>query len=167
MRAVQIEEFGGPEVLHVADVPKPEPGDGEVLIEVSRAGMNFADTHQRENTYLSCYEVPLVLGGEVGHVRPQEGQARGLGLPPLLEQAIEVSALAQVVTWSAIILRPCWNSRCIIATGASAESLVSASGCAALCATWRVAEMPPCTITTGASATTIRGNPSGDSASGR
>jgi NADPH:quinone reductase len=65
MKAVQIEEFGGPEVLQVVDVPKPEPGDGQVLIEVSRAGMNFADTHQRENSYLARYEVPLVLGGEV------------------------------------------------------------------------------------------------------
>jgi NADPH:quinone reductase len=65
MRAVQIKEFGGPEVLQVVDVPKPEPGDGEVLIEVSRAGMNFADTHQRENSYLARYEVPLILGGEV------------------------------------------------------------------------------------------------------
>jgi NADPH:quinone reductase len=65
MRAVQIEEFGGPEVLQVVDVPKPEPGDGELLIEVSRAGMNFADTHQRENSYLARYEVPLILGGEV------------------------------------------------------------------------------------------------------
>jgi NADPH:quinone reductase len=65
MRAVQIEEFGGPEVLQVVDLPKPEPGDGEVLIEVSRAGINFADTHQRENSYLARYEVPLVLGGEV------------------------------------------------------------------------------------------------------
>jgi NADPH:quinone reductase len=65
MRAVQIKEFGGPEVLKVVDVPKPEPGEGEVLIEVSRAGMNFADTHARENTYLSRYEVPLILGGEV------------------------------------------------------------------------------------------------------
>jgi NADPH2:quinone reductase len=65
MRAVQIQEFGGPEVLQVVDLPRPEPGDGQVLIEVSRAGMNFADTHQRENSYLSRYEVPLVLGGEV------------------------------------------------------------------------------------------------------
>jgi NADPH:quinone reductase len=65
MRAVQIDEFGGPEVLQVVDVPKPEPGDGEVLIEVSRAGVNFADTHQRENSYLARYEVPLILGGEV------------------------------------------------------------------------------------------------------
>jgi NADPH2:quinone reductase len=65
MRAVQIDEFGGPEVLQVVDVPKPAPGDGEVLIEVSRAGMNFADTHQRENSYLARFEVPLILGGEV------------------------------------------------------------------------------------------------------
>jgi NADPH:quinone reductase len=65
MRAVQIEEFGGPEVLGVSDVPKPEPGDGEVLIRVERAGMNFADTHQRENSYLARFELPLVLGGEV------------------------------------------------------------------------------------------------------
>jgi NADPH:quinone reductase len=65
MRAVQIDEFGGPDVLQVVDVPKPTPGDGEVLIHVSRAGMNFADTHQRENSYLARFEVPLILGGEV------------------------------------------------------------------------------------------------------
>src|SRR5687768_10113110 len=70
MRAVQIEEFGGPEVLQVVDLPKPEPGDGEVLIEVSLAGINFADTHQRENSYLARYEVPLVLGGEVAGTTP-------------------------------------------------------------------------------------------------
>jgi NADPH2:quinone reductase len=73
MRAVQIQEFGGPEVLEVVDLPKPEPGDGQVLIEVSRAGMNFADTHQRENSYLARYEVPLVLGGEVAGTTP-DGQ---------------------------------------------------------------------------------------------
>src|SRR3954470_10420756 len=65
MRAVQIEEFGGPEVLQVADVPQPEPQDGQVLIKVEAAGMNFADTHQRENSYLAKYELPLILGGEV------------------------------------------------------------------------------------------------------
>jgi NADPH:quinone reductase len=70
MRAVQIEEFGGPEVLQVVDVPEPSPGEGEVLIEVSRAGMNFADTHQRENSYLARYETPLVLGGEVAGTTP-------------------------------------------------------------------------------------------------
>jgi NADPH2:quinone reductase len=73
VRAVQIEEFGGPEVLHVVDLPKPEPSDREVLIEVSRAGMNFADTHQRENSYLSRFETPLVLGGEVAG-RTEDGR---------------------------------------------------------------------------------------------
>ena len=73
MRAVQIDEFGGPEVLKVVDLPKPEPGDGQVLIEVSRAGMNFADTHQRENSYLARYETPLVLGGEVAG-RTEDGR---------------------------------------------------------------------------------------------
>jgi NADPH:quinone reductase len=73
MRAVQIEEFGGPEVLDVVDLPKPRAGEGEVLIEVSRAGVNFADTHQRENSYLARYEVPLVLGGEVAG-RTEDGR---------------------------------------------------------------------------------------------
>jgi len=70
VRAVQIEEFGGPEVLHVSDLPEPEPSDGEVLIAVSRSGVNFADTHQRENSYLARYEVPFVLGGEVAGTTP-------------------------------------------------------------------------------------------------
>jgi NADPH:quinone reductase len=70
MRAVQIQEFGGPEVLQVVDLPRPEPGEGQVLVEVSRAGINFADTHQRENSYLARYEVPLVLGGEVAGTTP-------------------------------------------------------------------------------------------------
>jgi NADPH:quinone reductase len=66
MRAVQIDEFGGPEVLKVRDdVPEPEPGEGELLIDVARAGMNFADTHQREDSYLAKFELPLILGGEV------------------------------------------------------------------------------------------------------
>jgi NADPH2:quinone reductase len=65
MRAVQIEEFGGPEVLRVVDTPVPEPGPSEVLVEVARAGMNFADTHQRENSYIAKSDLPLILGGEV------------------------------------------------------------------------------------------------------
>src|SRR5688572_33169760 len=44
-----------------------------MLIEVSRAGMNFADTHQRENSYLARYETPLVLGGEVAG-RTEDGR---------------------------------------------------------------------------------------------
>ena len=77
MRAVQIDEFGGPEVLKVVELPTPEPGEGEVLIEVARAGLNFGDTHQRENSYLAKFELPLVLGGEVAGM-----VARGDGFEP-------------------------------------------------------------------------------------
>src|ERR671915_1792407 len=80
MRAVRIDEFGGPEVLQVVDVPTPEPGDGEVLVDVARAGMNFADTHQRENSYLAKFELPLVLGGEVAG-RTEDGR-RVVALTP-------------------------------------------------------------------------------------
>jgi NADPH2:quinone reductase len=68
MRAIQIEEFGGPEVLQLVDVPVPEPADGEVLVRVSHAGLNFADTHQRENSYLARFELPLIPGTEVAGV---------------------------------------------------------------------------------------------------
>jgi len=73
MRAIQIAEFGGPEVLQLVDIPVPEPGEGEVLIEVSHAGVNFADTHQRENSYLARYDLPLVPGTEVAGTLP-DGQ---------------------------------------------------------------------------------------------
>ncbi|MDQ3933484.1 MAG: zinc-binding dehydrogenase [Actinomycetota bacterium] len=65
MRAVQISDFGGPEVLELVDLEVPEPGDDEVLIRVSRAGVNFADTHQRENAYVRRFGLPLIPGNEV------------------------------------------------------------------------------------------------------
>ena len=68
MRAIQLTEFGGPEVLEMVDVDVPEPGPDEVLIRVSHAGINFADTHQREDSYVAKYELPFVPGGEVAGV---------------------------------------------------------------------------------------------------
>ena len=50
MRAVQITEFGGPEVLDVVDLPDPVPGPGQQLYDVSTAGINYADTHHRESS---------------------------------------------------------------------------------------------------------------------
>src|SRR3954454_22319388 len=77
MRAIQIEEFGGPEVMQTADLPVPEPDDGEVLIKVSTDGVNWADTHTRENEYVQRYELPLVPGGEVvGTVERGAGDLR-------------------------------------------------------------------------------------------
>jgi NADPH2:quinone reductase len=65
MRAIRITEFGGPEVLTLADVPEPRPGPGQLLVEVDHAGVNYADTHHAENSYLSKTSLPLVPGGEI------------------------------------------------------------------------------------------------------
>src|SRR3712207_9477392 len=64
MRAVQITRFGGPEVLDVVDLPDPEPGEGETVFDVSTAGINFADTHQTEDSYLAPQQLPLIPGAE-------------------------------------------------------------------------------------------------------
>ena len=65
MRAVQITEFGGPEVLRLVDLPDPTPGGGLVVVDVDTAGVNYADTHQVEDSYLSTTTLPLVPGSEV------------------------------------------------------------------------------------------------------
>src|SRR5829696_1856952 len=65
MRAIQVTRFGGPEVLEIAELPDPVARPGELLIEVDRAGVNYADTHQAENSYLSRTALPMVPGGEV------------------------------------------------------------------------------------------------------
>lgn len=74
MRAIQISEFGGPEVLRLVELPVPEPEPGEVLIKVTRAGLNFADTHTRTNSYVRKATLPLVPGGEVAGVREDTGE---------------------------------------------------------------------------------------------
>ncbi|MEA2318568.1 MAG: NADPH:quinone reductase, partial [Solirubrobacteraceae bacterium] len=74
MRAIQQTEFGGPEVLRLVEVAVPAPGDGEVLVRVTRAGLNFADTHQRRNEYLAAADLPLIPGAEVAGVREDTGE---------------------------------------------------------------------------------------------
>jgi NADPH2:quinone reductase len=70
VRGIRIEEFGGPEVLLPAELPDPEAPEGGVVIEVSAAGVNWADTHQAENSYLAPAQLPLVPGGEVVGTAP-------------------------------------------------------------------------------------------------
>jgi NADPH2:quinone reductase len=80
MRAIRISEWGGPEVLELDDdVPDPQPGENDVLVRVTRAGINFADTHARENTYLARYELPLVPGAEVAGVVEGDGHGFAAG----------------------------------------------------------------------------------------
>jgi NADPH:quinone reductase len=65
MRAIQIESFGGPEVLRQADVPEPIPVAGKVMIDVTAAGINYADIHRVADDYLADQELPFIPGQEV------------------------------------------------------------------------------------------------------
>ena len=97
MRAVQITRFGGPEVLEVVDLPEPVPGAGQELFDVSSAGINYADTHQVENSYLAAQQLPLTPGAEfVG--TPVGGGPRMVGLLDGGGYAEKVAAPARL-TW--------------------------------------------------------------------
>jgi NADPH2:quinone reductase len=65
VKAIQIQEFGGPEKLELVDLPDPEPTDGQVVVDVARAGINWADTHAIRNDYLAEQQLPLVPGAEI------------------------------------------------------------------------------------------------------
>ena len=73
MRAVQITEWGGPEVMKLVDLDVPEPSEDQVLIRVTRAGVNWADTHQTQNSYVAKFELPLIPGTEVAGVVERDG----------------------------------------------------------------------------------------------
>ncbi len=65
MKAIQVQEFGGPEVMELVELPDPQPSDGEVLVDVARCGINFGDTHATRNDYLAEQQLPLIPGGEI------------------------------------------------------------------------------------------------------
>jgi NADPH:quinone reductase len=113
MRAIRVNRWGGPEVLElVEDEPLPEPGQHETLVRVNRAGINYADTHAAENSYLSRYELPLIPGSEVAGVTedgrrvvalvPSGGYAEYVAVPiagaiPIPDGVTDAQALAMLV----------------------------------------------------------------------
>jgi NADPH:quinone reductase len=79
MKAVVFDKLGGPEVLHLANIPKPEAKPGEVVIRVRAAGINFADTLFRQGQYLMEPSLPDVPGMEAAG----EIDSVGAGVPNL------------------------------------------------------------------------------------
>jgi NADPH:quinone reductase len=80
MRAVVVAEHGGPEVLRVQERPRPEPGQGQLLVDVAAAGVNYMDVYARQGTRPYAGDLPFVPGGEgagtVAAVGPGAGGAR-------------------------------------------------------------------------------------------
>lgn len=68
MKAIRVEEFGGPEVLQLADVPDLKPGPGEVAVRIRAAGVNPVDTYIRAGTYARKPALPYTPGADAAGV---------------------------------------------------------------------------------------------------
>lgn len=66
MKAIRINQYGGPEVLSLEDMPVPEPKTGEARIKVAAAGLNFIEIYQRSGIYQG--NLPFTLGAEAAGV---------------------------------------------------------------------------------------------------
>lgn len=77
MRAIQITEFGGPEVLRLVELRDPVASGSLQVLAATSAGVNFADTHQIEDSYLSITTLPLVPGSEVAGTLPDGRRVAG------------------------------------------------------------------------------------------
>jgi NADPH:quinone reductase-like Zn-dependent oxidoreductase len=75
MRAISQDTLGGPEVLHLVDVPQPEPVPTEVLVRVHAAGVNPVDYKSRESGGIAGLlgEPPFILGWDVSGVVEEVG----------------------------------------------------------------------------------------------
>ncbi|MGD6816929.1 quinone oxidoreductase family protein [Metabacillus sp. 84] len=65
MKAIQLKEYGGPEVMKLVDLNTPQPTEKEVLIKIEAIGVNYADTARREGQYVIDTPLPFVPGAEV------------------------------------------------------------------------------------------------------
>jgi len=66
MKAIQVNETGGPEQMQLAEIPTPRPGPKEALVKVAASGVNFIDVYFRMGLYKA--DLPLTLGNEAAGV---------------------------------------------------------------------------------------------------
>jgi NADPH2:quinone reductase len=119
LKAIQITEFGGPEVMKYLELPDPTPAGSQVVLDVTAIGINYADTHQTENSYLAQQKLPLIPGMEVVGKMPDGSRVLALAstggycqktlvsprtVIPLPEQISDGQALAMMVQGSTAYL---------------------------------------------------------------
>ena len=96
MRAIVVNELGAPEVLKLGDAERPEPGPGQVLIRVHRAGVNFSDTERRRGVYRRP-ELPWIPGTEGAGVVEETGERVAFwAMPPAVSGSYAEYAVAPV-----------------------------------------------------------------------
>src|SRR5215212_2190587 len=74
MRALRVDAFGGPDVLHVVELPTPEPQEGEALVRHTAIGVNFVDTQHRAGAPYSM-TLPFIPGTEAAGIVAAVGPA--------------------------------------------------------------------------------------------
>lgn len=74
MKAIRIDAHGGQEVLRVVDVPEPEPGPGEILVQVTHVGLNHLDVWVRRGVDSHSFNLPLIPGSDVAGIRMDTGE---------------------------------------------------------------------------------------------
>jgi len=106
MRAIQFQEYGGPEVLEVVETEVPEPGPGQVSIDVAYVGVNFADLKAREEGY-RVPSLPFRPGLEVsGRVRALGPGVEGLRVGQEVAALTASGAYAEVAVTDAVTAFP-------------------------------------------------------------
>ena len=95
--------------MELVELPDPEPADGEVVVEVARAGVNFADTHATRNDYLAEQTLPMIPGGEISG-RTADGRrvaailAGALILAPIDAQRSTIALGSAFIIWVGFVL---------------------------------------------------------------
>ncbi|MYT30132.1 MULTISPECIES: zinc-binding dehydrogenase [unclassified Streptomyces] len=106
MRAVEFQEYGGPEVLRIIEAPAPEPGPGQVAIEVVWAGVNFADVKARAAGY-RVTSLPYRPGLDVsGRIRAVGTDVEGLRVGQEVAALVDGGGYAEVVCAEAATVFP-------------------------------------------------------------
>ena len=109
MKSIQIESYGGPEVLIRRDVPVPSPGPGELLVKVSYAGINFMDVHTRQGKYARSRTYPVRLPCTLG----MEGAGRVAAVGPGVDSFRVGDRVAWCIVWGSYAeyaIVPAWQA---------------------------------------------------------
>ncbi|MBN6057431.1 quinone oxidoreductase [Nonomuraea sp. RK-328] len=89
MRAIVISANGGPEVLEYVERPDPEPGEGEVVVDVAASGVNYIDVYHRSGAY--PLELPVTIGSE------------GAGVVSAVGPGVRDVAVGDTVAWASVL----------------------------------------------------------------
>jgi len=99
MKAIQIKQTGGPEVMELVDLPVPQPKSNEAVVKISAAGVNFIDVYNREGRYKA--QLPLVLGQEGAGVVSAVGSDVG-GLVAVGDRVAYTMTLGSYAEYAAV-----------------------------------------------------------------